>query len=74
MDPRSAIQSPKDLGSLIRKRRRALKMSQETLASLTGTAQPNLSNIERGQTTATIETYIRLLNSLGIDLYGEVRQ
>jgi transcriptional regulator with XRE-family HTH domain len=75
MDSRPAlIQSPMDLGSLIQKRRRALKMSQETLASLTGIAQPNLSNIERGQTTATIETYLRLLTSLGIDLYGEVRQ
>lgn len=68
------IRSPDDLGALIRHRRTALSISQASLASLSGIAQPNLSKIERGQTPATLETYLRILGSLGIDLCGMIRQ
>jgi transcriptional regulator with XRE-family HTH domain len=47
---------------------------QANLASLSGVAQPNLSKIERGQTPATLETYLRILGALGIDLHGVIRQ
>jgi len=43
-------------------------MGQETLADLTGVTQPKISQIERGKQTATIETYLRLLSELGMDL------
>jgi len=62
------IRSSEDMGQVIKQRRKALGMSQEMLASLTGVAQPNLSKIERGQGTATLETYLRLLSTLGLEL------
>jgi transcriptional regulator with XRE-family HTH domain len=69
-----SISSSADLGTLIRRRRKSLSISQADLASLSGVAQPNLSKIERGQTPATLETYLRILGALGIDLHGVVRQ
>lgn len=68
------ITSPSDLGALVQSRRKALSLSQASLASLTGIAQPNLSKIERGQTPATLETYLRVLSVLGVDLFGVPRQ
>jgi HTH-type transcriptional regulator/antitoxin HipB len=67
------ISSAKDMGNIIHKRRRALKISQETLACVSGVPQPNLSNIERGKSTATLDTYLRLMSALGIDLFGTPR-
>ncbi|WP_138473283.1 helix-turn-helix domain-containing protein [Poseidonocella sp. HB161398] len=67
------IGTHEELGELLRSRRRALKMSQTDLASLTGVDQGNLSKIERGQLPATLDTYFRLMSALGIDLYAELR-
>jgi HTH-type transcriptional regulator / antitoxin HipB len=64
------ISTPAEMGTVIHQRRRALKLSQATLSSISGVAQPNLSNIERGKSSATLDTYLRLLTALGIDLYG----
>jgi transcriptional regulator with XRE-family HTH domain len=76
MQPLSCVPicSSADLGALIQRRRKALAISQASLASLSGVAQPNLSKIERGHTPATLETYLRILSVLGIDLQGVVRQ
>lgn len=67
------LTSAADVGHLVQTRRKGLKMSQDVLASLSGIAQPNISNIERGQGAATLETYLRLFAALGVDLYGEPR-
>lgn len=68
------ISTASDIGSLVRRRRKALALNQADLASLSGIAQPNLSKIERGQTPATLETYLRILSALGVDLFGVPRQ
>lgn len=68
------VSSPEDIGRLIQQRRKSLKMSQQTLASLTGVAQPNLSKIERGKMVALLDTYLRLLAAIGVDLYAEARR
>ena len=67
------IASAESLGTLIRERRRALKMPQELLSSISGVPQSSLSQIERGQVSATLETYLKLLAALGIDLQAVVR-
>lgn len=69
----AGIRDSYDLARIIRVRRRALKMNQEELASITGVPQSNLSRIERGKVTAELETYLRLLNALGVDLVAEIR-
>jgi transcriptional regulator with XRE-family HTH domain len=68
-----AINSPDDIAVLIKTRRKALCLSQDQLSSLTGIPQPNLSKIERGESAATIQTYLTLFASLGIDFYGAFR-
>lgn len=67
------IRKSEDLARIIRKRRRGLKMRQETLSSITGVAQSNLSRIERGEVIAELDTYLRLLSALGVDLMAEAR-
>lgn len=67
------ITTPNDLGMLIRERREAIALKQGDLASIAGVDQGNLSKIERGNTTATLETYLRLCAALGIDILAEPR-
>lgn len=67
------IRKPEDLAVIIRKRRQRLQMRQETLSSITGVAQSNLSRIERGEVIAELDTYLRLLSALGVDLMAEAR-
>lgn len=68
------IKSPSDIGALIKVRRKALGLSQSVLSSIAGVPQPNLSKIERGESSATMQTYLKLSEPLGIDLFGGVRQ
>jgi transcriptional regulator with XRE-family HTH domain len=70
----ASIRSPEDIAVLIRDRRRQLGLSQDQLSSLTGIHQPNLSKIERGESVASIQTYLVLFESLGIDFFGAVRE
>jgi len=67
------ITTPSELGTLIRERREAVYLKQGDLASIAGVDQGNLSKIERGNTTATLETYLRLCAALGIDIVAEPR-
>ncbi|MBK5928452.1 helix-turn-helix domain-containing protein [Rhodobaculum claviforme] len=67
------VVSAKDLGAAVRDARRSQKIGQEELAELTGVSQPNISRIERGERPATVETYIRLLEAVGVDLVAVPR-
>ena len=68
------ITSISDIGQIIQARRRALKLRQEDLSAISGVDQSNLSRIERGQIPGTLETYLRLLEPLGIDLKAMERE
>lgn len=68
------ISSVGDLGALIRARRREMKLRQADLSSISGIDQSNLSKIERSQIPAALETYLRLLEPLGIDLQAVPRE
>ncbi|ESQ75031.1 helix-turn-helix domain-containing protein [Asticcacaulis sp. AC402] len=67
------IQSDAAIGQVIRERRKAIGMSQDTLSSLSGIAQPNLSKIERGKAGAKLDTYLKLCALIGIDLFAVPR-
>lgn len=67
------ILSATELGSLIRQRREVLEIRQGDLASIAGVDQGNLSKIERGTARATLDTYLRLCQALGVDLIAEPR-
>ncbi len=63
------IQSVSDLGQAILARRKALKMTQDELSSLSGITQANLSIIERGASRGRLETYLKICSLIGIDLF-----
>lgn len=67
------VESAAQLGGLIRQRREALRLRQGDLASVAGVDQGNLSKIERGAARATLETYLRICEAVGIDLNAEPR-
>jgi len=67
------IQTVGNLGHAISQRRKALGMTQAQLSSLSGVAQPNLSNLERGVADGRLETYLKICALVGIDLLAVPR-
>lgn len=70
----SPIDEVPALGALIRERRRALNVTQRDLAEMSGVDQANLSRIEAGASGATLSTFLRLCQPLGIDLLAGIRE
>lgn len=55
------------IGFNILKERRRKNLTQEALANLADISRPRLSAIERGSTTLTLETLMRIASVLGVD-------
>lgn len=68
MEPIGYMQA---LGVAVRTRRKALGIDQETVASLAGVSRKAVSEIERGKPTMRMDTVVRVLDALGLEL--EVR-
>ena len=62
------VQSPADLGKLLRAARKNAGMTLDEAALVCGVSKRNLSEIERGKTTAEIGRVLRLLGQFGIVL------
>lgn len=61
------------LGANIRQRRRALGLTQESLAAQVGISASFLGHIERGSRTLSVDTLLSLCRALGVtpnDLLG----
>ena len=56
------------IGEIIKGRRKSLKITQPTLASLAGVGLNTLVAIERGNGNAKIQTIIAILDTLGLKL------
>jgi HTH-type transcriptional regulator / antitoxin HipB len=63
-----AIRNRKDLGAAIRRARRAKKLSQTDLARMASLRQPMISELENGTTSVTIDTLLKVLAPLALDL------
>lgn len=63
-----AIRNRKDLGAAIRRARRAKKLSQTDLAHMASVRQPMISELENGTTSVTIDTLLKVLAPLALDL------
>lgn len=70
----SAIDNISDLCGIIRDRRKALSITQGELSEFSGIDQSNISRIEAGVAGATLDTFLRLCQPLGIDLLAGLRQ
>ena len=62
------IKNSKDLGLLIRSRRKQLKVTQRDLALSCGTGLRFIIDLEKGKPTCQTEKAIKVLNSLGVQL------
>lgn len=61
-----AILSTKELGELIKKRRRELKLKQPELAMVSGTGIRFISDLENGKETCRLGMSLRVLATLGL--------
>lgn len=69
-----AVTSPKELGELLRKKRKAQHLTQGQVAEHCGVSVKFISEVERGKETAEIGKVLYLLNTLGIDLIADTRE
>ncbi len=69
----TSIETPDELGALIRKRRRELGMSQAELALFAGTGVRLVSELEGGKSTAQLDGMYKIVAALGIRLVGVTR-
>ncbi|MGH7647461.1 MAG: helix-turn-helix domain-containing protein [Gemmatimonadaceae bacterium] len=67
------IRTPRDLGHLIRDRRRQAALTQERLATQIGVSRKWIIDIERGKRTAELTLVLRTLKALGIELDARPR-
>jgi y4mF family transcriptional regulator len=62
------IRTPRDLGAVIRERRRELRWDQQTLANKIGTSRQWVIEIEKGKARAEVGLVLRALDALGVSL------
>ena len=67
------IQTPGDLGEIIRQTRKSQGLTQAELAGLSSVGITFLSNIENGKETAEIGKVLVVANTLGLDLFAARR-
>jgi y4mF family transcriptional regulator len=60
--------TPEDLGSLVRKERKSLGLTQADLALTSGTGMRFISDLENGKPTCQIGKILTVLKTLGIRL------
>ncbi len=58
----------KTIGQVIKERRKILKITQRTLAELSGVGINTLTKIERGEANPTVEVLDKILDTLGMEI------
>lgn len=74
MHMRAKIYSPVSLGHILRAARKKKGLSQTEAGKSVGIDQPTLSKIERGESNARIDTLLRLLAALDMEMVVSPRQ
>lgn len=67
------VRDAQDLGNAIRKRRRALGLTQVQLAKSCGCSPRFIGDLERGVAGGNIKQVIGVCNEIGMDLFVKVR-
>ena len=65
--------SPQHVGQLIRKRRRALKLTQAELAKKVGSYQKTISKLESGEPGIKLQTLFDVLAALDLEIVMQRR-
>ena len=64
----------KEIGKVIKDRRKALGVNQQTLSELSGVAINTLVSIERGEGNPQLQTLLTVLDTLGLQIYINLKQ
>lgn len=72
-NPSGKLTDSAELGAIIRRRRKALRLTQTQLAKSCNCTQRFISELERGVAAGNIRQVIRICKMLGIDLFARVR-
>jgi len=67
------VKSTKDLGGLLRKKRKDQGLTQAQVAEYCGLSPRFISEVERGKASAEIGKVLYLLETLGVDLIVDTR-
>ena len=62
------ISSASDFGSAVRQRRRALGLSQDSLADVVGVNRRVIGELERGKPTVRLQIVLDVARALGLDM------
>ena len=62
------IEAPQHLGEIVRKARKALRLTQPQLALAAGVGVRFIVDLEAGKSTVRLENVLRVLQALGITL------
>src|SRR5438046_1008895 len=62
------VNTARDIGALIKDRRRTLNVSQSDLAARVGVSRLWIVNLEKGKSTAQISLVLRTLKELGVSI------
>ncbi|MCK4654348.1 MAG: helix-turn-helix transcriptional regulator [Candidatus Cloacimonetes bacterium] len=63
----------KELGKIIKDRRKSLNINQQSFSEISGIAHHTLSDIESGKGNPTFAVLMRILDVLGLDIKIEVK-
>lgn len=61
--------TPKQLGSALQQRRRAMRLTQGQLAGLTGLRQATISDVENGHEGSKLSTVLSMLAGLELEIH-----
>lgn len=64
----------KDIGQLIKKRRKFLKLTQIDLAEIIGMSRRSLQMLEKGEGNPTFEQLSKILSTLGLEIKISVKR
>jgi HTH-type transcriptional regulator/antitoxin HipB len=62
------LRTPKDIGAIIRERRRSLGLDQGALARKVGVSRLWINQVEGGKPGASLNLVLRTLSAIGVDL------
>lgn len=62
------VKTPKDIGLVIRDRRRKLRLSQQAVADRAGVSRRWIVEVEGGKSRLDAGLLLRVMNTLGLDL------
>jgi HTH-type transcriptional regulator / antitoxin HipB len=65
-----ALRTPRDIGALIKDRRRTLGLDQAELAERIGVQRLWVNQVERGKPGASLGLVLRALSAVGVELIG----